>query len=281
MTTETNRRTIEVEMTIDAPPEAVWKALTDPGELTRWFPLSAAVEPGAGGVITLGWGPEMTGGNRILAWEPGAHLRTTWFEPHPDGDQRADTVFKKDAAAAAKLVVDYYLEGQGGGTVLRMVHSGFSKDAKWDGEFAGHRRGWTYELGSLRNYLDHHRGKDRHVAWVRRPIGDLPVADAMARVIGTQGLSREGGVDGLGVGDNYSFTTVHGDRLQGRVTNNEPGVEFAGTIENLDRSLLRCGIESCFTGSPEAVFWVSTWGTPERAAELQTRWKQTLGEMFA
>jgi uncharacterized protein YndB with AHSA1/START domain len=39
------------EMTIDvnAPADAVWSALTEARELTRWFPLEARVVPGEGG----------------------------------------------------------------------------------------------------------------------------------------------------------------------------------------------------------------------------------------
>jgi uncharacterized protein YndB with AHSA1/START domain len=38
-------RTVETEMAIDAPLEAVWKALTEAGELTRWFPVEARSSP--------------------------------------------------------------------------------------------------------------------------------------------------------------------------------------------------------------------------------------------
>ena len=38
MTGKTRTRSIEIEVPINASPEAVWKALTDPRELTRWFP---------------------------------------------------------------------------------------------------------------------------------------------------------------------------------------------------------------------------------------------------
>ena len=58
-------RTIEIEFPIDAPVDAVWKALTDPEELVKWFPLEAKVEPGAGGAVELSWGPGLQGKNRI------------------------------------------------------------------------------------------------------------------------------------------------------------------------------------------------------------------------
>ena len=43
------------EIAIDAPEEAVWKAIVDGEELTRWFVDAAKVEPGVGGSFRLSW----------------------------------------------------------------------------------------------------------------------------------------------------------------------------------------------------------------------------------
>ncbi len=48
-------RAVEREIEIDAPVGAVWKALTDAEELTRWFPLNAGVTPGVGGSVWMSW----------------------------------------------------------------------------------------------------------------------------------------------------------------------------------------------------------------------------------
>jgi uncharacterized protein YndB with AHSA1/START domain len=65
---------IEREILLDAPVEEVWKALTDPKELVRWFPLEARVTPGKDGSIFLSWGPDCEGEGKIVAWEPGRRL---------------------------------------------------------------------------------------------------------------------------------------------------------------------------------------------------------------
>ncbi len=44
-------RSNETQLEIAAPVEALWKALADPAELVRWFPLEAQVTPGPGGSI--------------------------------------------------------------------------------------------------------------------------------------------------------------------------------------------------------------------------------------
>lgn len=43
----------------------MWRAISDAEELQRWFPLSAEVEPGEGGTVTLAWGPDVAGTGRI------------------------------------------------------------------------------------------------------------------------------------------------------------------------------------------------------------------------
>ena len=70
-------RTQQHEIVIDAPIEAVWKAISDGEELTRWFVEEATVEPGVGGTITISWGGDEKGQSRIDAWEPNRKLRKT------------------------------------------------------------------------------------------------------------------------------------------------------------------------------------------------------------
>jgi uncharacterized protein YndB with AHSA1/START domain len=78
METKPATRSIEMQLEINAPPEAVWKALTDSLKLTRWFPLNAKVKPGVGGSIWVSWGPPFEGESPIQIWEPNKHLRTGW-----------------------------------------------------------------------------------------------------------------------------------------------------------------------------------------------------------
>ena len=93
-------RSLEVTLDIAASPEHVWKALTDAEELTRWFPLESDVQPGQGGKITLGWGPDLHGECPIRAWEPNKHLQTGWLDA---GDALA---FEAESLPS---VVDYYI----------------------------------------------------------------------------------------------------------------------------------------------------------------------------
>ena len=46
---------IRREVTVDATPEAVWDALTDPDELAAWFGAEAEVDLRVGGAVRFRW----------------------------------------------------------------------------------------------------------------------------------------------------------------------------------------------------------------------------------
>jgi uncharacterized protein YndB with AHSA1/START domain len=259
-------RTIDVTFEIAAPPEAVWKALTEARELERWFPLQSRVTPGKGGEIVLSWGPPWEGKGTIEIWEPGKHLRTTWPFHGPEH-------------AGSPLATDYYLEGKGGVTVLRLVHSGFGSGANWDGEYDGTRRGWQFEMRSLRHYLEKHRGEDRAVALAAHQI-PLEPAEAWARLASRAGLVAEGSLHELREGDRYAVRTASGDALRGVVCVSSPPTDFSGTVENLGNALWRVGIEKYPSGN-EIWLWLSTYGaTRSEVPAIRERWRALLARLF-
>ena len=267
MTTKNEPRVIEKKIVIDAPAEEVWKALTDPDELTNWFCLDSEVTPGVGGSITLAWAPDMRGEHEIFAWHPGRHLQTGWFEPVGEGKR-------------VPLVVDYFLEGEGGKTVLRLVHSGFGPGADWDEEYDGINRGWHYELRSLKHYLERKKGRQRRSAWARVPV-TIPFGEAWARILGPEGLVASGGIEKTGEGDRYAFTTPDGERFEGTVLVHKKPTDFVGIVENQDDALLRLGLEA-WAGRREVFLWFHSWNAaPEDIAERQRRWTDHLTALLA
>lgn len=247
MSTMEIRRTVEARLEINAPVDAVWKALTDARELARWFPIQARVRPGAGGGIWISWGQPFEGESEIRIWEPNSRLQTGWpFTATPDSDK-------------AMLIVDYHLESRAGKTLLRLVHSGFGVGGGWDAEYDGVTRGWGFELRGLKHYLENHPGIDRHAVWVRRPT-KLKAEEAIARIIGPSGRVFRGPIDDLREGNPYRFVVVGGDtEVAGIVAMNLRPRSFCGNVPSMNNAFFRCDIERIGTGE-EAWVWFSTYG---------------------
>jgi uncharacterized protein YndB with AHSA1/START domain len=144
------KQTHEIE--IDAPIEAVWKAISEGEELTRWFVEEATVEPRVGGKRVTSWGGDEKSESRIDAWEPNQKLRVLHL-PFEMGNAKYD--------GTTPMVDEYTIERRGGKTVLRLVSSGIPDDKEWDGFYNGTNTGWASFFRTLQHYLEHHAGKPR------------------------------------------------------------------------------------------------------------------------
>jgi uncharacterized protein YndB with AHSA1/START domain len=130
------RKTIE----IDAPLEAVFKALSDEKELTRWFPSRAILEPRVGGAMEFKF--EKDDGTvdhkvvgKVLEIVPGKKLSFSW-------KNTSDPSFPD-------TVVTWILERLSDNkTRVILVHAGFEK-GRW---LDLHDGGWSYFIGRLAEY---------------------------------------------------------------------------------------------------------------------------------
>ena len=127
----------EFEIEIPAPKEAVWEAISTPEGIVRWFVEEARVEPGKGGNMWLKWGEGMEADHEILEWEPGEKITIG------SGGKR----------------MELSVTGEGGTSILRLVHSGFSADSKFDAEFEATYGGWSTYLAVLKYGLTHKSGE--------------------------------------------------------------------------------------------------------------------------
>jgi uncharacterized protein YndB with AHSA1/START domain len=299
-------RVIEDSVEIAAPIDAVWKALTDAEELTRWFPLDARVTPGPGGSIWMSWRNEYQWETSIEIWDPPHRLRLASAPPPPaasepgsaaTGSSRpkrtptsgaearasiagdlADPSFM--SADAVQIAIDYQLEARGGTTLLRLVHSGFGPGAEWDTELDATRRGWAFELGALRHYLERHRGSTRDVVYERVKI-DVPREEAWERLMGPDGL-RASGLARLNPGARYSLTMATGDVFEGKVLSLEAPKGFEATAENLNGALLRLTLDDLpLRKVRDVTVWITTYGLPrDQVAGLRARWKELLRRLY-
>lgn len=95
--TEGGRSVLRMQRRLAHPPERVWRALTEPGQLAAWFPCEAAPELRVGGVVRFGFGGDGT----VTDLDPPRLLAYTWDTDHLRWELHAD----------------------GEGTLLRLVHT--------------------------------------------------------------------------------------------------------------------------------------------------------------
>ena len=227
-------RRFEMSIDIDAPADAVWSALTEADELTRWFPLEARVVPGEGGSMYWGWGEGWAGESKIAAWEPNRRLKLVETRQGFDADGRP----LDRPGDNRDLIVEVTLESHAGSTRLRLVHSGFGHGADWDAELDGISTGWQCELRNLKNYLEHHRGRNRVLAWAKGS-SDLPPSEVWARLFGPGGLSFESS-HSPHEGARYALTCFGTERFEGTVAVSIPD-DFVGFVDDLHGGMVRVG----------------------------------------
>jgi uncharacterized protein YndB with AHSA1/START domain len=251
--TEPQTRAIEHRVEIAATPDAVWRALTEADQLASWFPLDARVTPGVGGSIWVSWAGAATYESRISVWEPSRRLQLVENIPDPG------------VAQPVSVAQDFYIEGKGGTTVLRFVHSGFSPDAQWDEMFEMMDSGWRYFMFNLKHYVEHHAPTRRRMVFVRAPVPRASSPDDWTRVLGGLGIDPD-------ASEGAAFTVTLGDeRLSGTIVQWNPPHHFAGTLPDVNEGLLFIEFEP---GQKKwhLGFWLSTYDVDEsRVQELQAK----------
>ncbi|MDQ3664571.1 MAG: SRPBCC domain-containing protein [Actinomycetota bacterium] len=142
MTGASDPLVLELTCTLDASPERIFQALTDPAELVKWWGPSGfttpeiEIDPRVGGSYRLGMQPpdgelfHLAG--EFLEVGPPTRLAYSfrWEEPDPD-DQETVVTLSLDAVA--------------GRTRLSLWHGAFATEAR----LALHTSGWTDSLQRL------------------------------------------------------------------------------------------------------------------------------------
>lgn len=138
---------LELSCTLDASRERIFRALTDPTELVKWWGPSGFTTPeieinlSIGGGYRLGMQPpdgglfHLTG--EFLEIEPPSRIAYTfrWEEPEPDD---RETVVRLSLETVADL------------TRLSLWHGGFATEAR----VALHKSGWTDSFKRLAELLE-------------------------------------------------------------------------------------------------------------------------------
>jgi uncharacterized protein YndB with AHSA1/START domain len=251
--TKQNTRDIQLSVELDASPEDVFRAVTDGTELAKWLAPEARVtapEGGNNGRIWISWGEGMSVEHEIEIYDAPKRIR------HPSG---------KNGETKAPMYADWSIEARGGGkTTLRLVHSGFSASADWDGEFEAHARGWKLMLENLRQYFARHA----HEPAVHVPF--MSQVESSHTSIWTTLLGKLGLGAVPKAGDQFRLTMPKGDVVTGVVDDVTQTRVLGLVVREYDDALLRFTLEGKDDAPSTFVYgYVIAYGAQrERASEL-------------
>lgn len=132
---------IQHTLSISAPAELVYRAVTEEAGLRGWWTRQARAEARVGHVNEFPFASGDFNAMRVSALEPGS--RVVW-----------ECVDGAEEWLGTRVV--FQLEPGDGTTVLRFSHAGWREDTPF---FRMCRRGWEYYMASLRSYCESGRGR--------------------------------------------------------------------------------------------------------------------------
>jgi uncharacterized protein YndB with AHSA1/START domain len=142
---------IEREVMIAAPPERVWAVLTEPAHVGTWFGTGspAEIDLRPGGLMMLDHGEHGRYPTLIVKVDPPRAFSYRWASAYPD----------VVATLENSTLVEFTLEPAEGGTVLRVVESGFDAieipaAREESAGFESHSTGWTGVIEKLGAYAE-------------------------------------------------------------------------------------------------------------------------------
>jgi uncharacterized protein YndB with AHSA1/START domain len=148
----TKEETLEVmkNIVIDAPPEVVFKAITDQNQLTNWFPDQAILETKVGGKMKFGFYKNSKRGNQecgrdrdyfhegtITEFILNKKISYTWEDSYEPDFPRTVVTWELEKIDKDK-------------TNLKLLHTGFKADEK----VKQYDEGWSHFLNELIKYCE-------------------------------------------------------------------------------------------------------------------------------
>ena len=143
---------IDRTITIAAPPDRVWRALTDSGELSEWFQvrIEGAITPNTEVWMTSTHEPYVGQRFRVRIVEMVPPRRFAW-EWHP-GEVDPDVDYSREP----RTTVTFTLEASGGGTLVTVSETGFDAIslARRAKVHQDNSQGWPEVLGWLQRHAE-------------------------------------------------------------------------------------------------------------------------------
>jgi uncharacterized protein YndB with AHSA1/START domain len=238
--TETKKqRQLEMEIEMDATVEQVWEAVSTSQGIASWFAPDVKVEPGVGGSVSVSMGPGMEATSKIEVWEPNQHIQ----------------IMMDRSEGKPPSFVDYYVEGRGGSTVMRLVHSGF-ESASFDGEFESYGRGWPMYLQVMKHSVEHGVASCTHALIFK--MLSVSQAEAWEKV--------RAGIPEMQQGVSKYFNAAHGFCV----------VEFP----ERNHALLVVCCEKCGDSSMLTLMSLLYGATPAEAEQVREDWTSRIDGIF-
>ena len=143
---------IDRSIEIQAPPERVWRALTDAGEILAWFKIKIEGQFKAGSEVWMESVDPAYAGHRfrVHVVEMTAPKRLVW-KWHPGEIDPA-----VDYSREPRTTVTFTLEAAGRGTRLSVSETGFDEIslARRAKVYGDNNQGWTDVLANLQKYVE-------------------------------------------------------------------------------------------------------------------------------
>lgn len=133
--------TIEQTLFVKAPVGDVFRALSDPSELRRWFLKSARLPPKKGEDYEFVWQGGYRHEGQVLDFVRNRRLSLSWPNRY-----RNATKWTK---------VTFTLSREGRGTRLELRHAGYPRSGGWVEVYGDTMSGWAYFLMNLKSVLQY------------------------------------------------------------------------------------------------------------------------------
>jgi uncharacterized protein YndB with AHSA1/START domain len=142
---------IEQEIWIDAPVDVVWRTVTEPQQVSRWFADEAdlTAKPGQDGTLTFT--------DKATHQRVSAHITVQAVEPDRMFSYRWLHEAGTEPAEGNSVLVEFTLTPENGGTRLRVAETGLERMGwpreQQDTYARDHIEGWVTHLTRLRDLL--------------------------------------------------------------------------------------------------------------------------------
>lgn len=150
----TEQKPFRVEVVVDAPRDVVWRALTEPEQIRRWFGWEYDAEGGLDGEIQF--------------------IFVSHATHHPPGRIEID-----DDAEGQTIE----LEADGPRTIVRVIRPGSLAETGWEDLYDDLEQGWRVFFAQLRHALERHPGQERRTVYMTGTADPVAVLDALDREV--------------------------------------------------------------------------------------------------